>query len=243
MKTIGLVGGTTWYSTLDYYRYANEMVNETLGDNNYAQIIINSVNYGDITKRVQADDWKGVGKIISAAAKSLQAAGADCILLGANTMHNVAPDVEASVQIPLIHIARETAKEIKKAGIDSVALLGTKYTMQLDFFKNILSEYGIATMIPNEVGMEKINVAIYDELAKGLVLDPTKKSFLEIIDKLAGLGADGVILGCTEIPMLIKPTDCPLPLFDTTKIHARAAVNFILDIADAPLQEAEKEIV
>lgn len=231
MKTIGLVGGTTWYSTLDYYRYFNEMVNEIQGGDEAAKVIINSVNYGEIKKLTHKGDWKSISKIMCAAAKKAEDAGADCILLGANTMHNVAEDVEKAIKVPLIHIAKETAKEIAKLGIDTVALLGTKYTMQLIFFREILASYGIETLLPSEEGMEKINEAIYEELGKGLVLDPTKKTFIAIIDKLAGLGADGVILGCTEIPLLIKPQDCPLPLFDATRIHARAAVNFALSLS------------
>jgi aspartate racemase len=229
MKTIGLIGGTTWHSTLDYYRYFNEMVNEALGGDEAAKVIINSVNYGEIRKLTQADDWKSISKIICAAARQAEDGGADCILLGANTMHNVAEDVENVISVPLIHIAKEAAKEIKKYHIDTVALLGTRYTMQLDFFKAILASHGITTLIPSEDGINIINAAIYEELAKGIVLEPTKKAFIEIIDILAGLGADGVILGCTEIPLLIKPQDSPLPLFDTMKIHARAAVNFALD--------------
>ena len=228
MKTIGLVGGTTWHSTLDYYRYFNEMIATEVGEFESAKVIINSVNYGEIRKLQQADDWKAISSIICNAAVDLEKGGANCVLLGANTMHRVAPDVEASIKIPLLHIATETAREIKKLNIDTVALLGTKYTMQLNFFKDILTQNGIQTLVPNEEDIEKINAGIYEELSKGVILDNTKKTFIEIIDKLAGLGADGVILGCTEIPMLIKTQDCPLPLFDTTKIHARAAVDFAL---------------
>ncbi len=230
MKKIGLVGGTTWYSTLDYYRYFNEMINEVKGGDEAAEVIIHSVNYADIKKFTIAGNWKAISKTMCEAALKTQEAGAECILLGANTMHNVADEVEKVLKVPLLHIAKETAKEISKLGIDTVALLGTKYTMQLDFFKNILSDYGIKTLLPDEEGIEKINSAIYDELGKGILLDPTKKTFIAIIDRLAGLGADGVILGCTEIPLLIKPEDCPLPLFDTLKIHAKAAVNFSLGL-------------
>ncbi len=228
MKTIGLVGGTTWHSTIDYYRYLNELIIDELGEFESAKVIINSVNFGEIKQLQAQDDWKKISGIICKAAQDLENGGAECILLGANTMHRVADDVQAAISIPLIHIAKETAKEIKKAEIDTVALLGTKYTMQLNFFKDILLEHGIQTLIPKEDGIEKINAAIYDELGKGLLLDPTKKMFMEHIDRLAGLGADGIVLGCTEIPMLIKTQDCPLPLFDTTRIHARAAVNFSL---------------
>jgi aspartate racemase len=232
MKTIGLVGGTTWTSSLDYYRYFNEMVNEHLGGDEAAKVILNSVNYGEIKQLIDDNDWKAVSAIICTAAKRTEDAGADCILLGANTLHYIAEAVEQAVTVPLIHIVKETAKEIKKLDIDTIALLGTKYTMQLSFFRDILTGYGIETLVPSEEGMEKIDNAIYAELAKGMVLDPTKKTFIAIIDKLAGLGADAVVLGCTEIPLLIKQEDCPLPLFDTAKIHARAAVNFVLDLSE-----------
>lgn len=228
MKTIGLIGGTTWYSTIDYYKYINLYTNENLGGDQSARIIINSINYGEIITLTREDRWGEISKIICQAAKQLEQAGADCVLIGANTMHHVASDVSAAINIPLIHIATETAKEIRKLDIDTVALLGTKYTMELAFFRDILQEHGIKTILPAADSMEKINTAIYEELGKGVILDPTKKMFLEIIDKLAGLGADGVILGCTEIPLLIKPADSPLPVFDTTAIHAKAAVNFAL---------------
>lgn len=204
------------------------MAAEELGEFHNAKVIINSINFAEVRELQLKDDWKKISSIICKAAKSLEAADADCILLAANTMHLVANDVEEAVNIPLIHIAKETAREIKNAGIDTVALLGTRYTMQLDFFKDTLSQYGIETLIPKSDAVENINAAIYDELAKGLLLDPTKKMFLDTIDLLAGLGADGIVLGCTEIPMLIKTQDCPLPMFDTTKIHARAAFDFML---------------
>jgi aspartate racemase len=229
MKTIGLIGGTTWHSSVDYYRYINQMVNEQLGGDEAARVILNSVNYGEIISLTQNDDWKGIAKIICKAAIQTEKAGADCILLGANTMHNIAAEVEKAISVPLIHIATETAKEIGKMGITTIALLGTRYTMQMSFFKDILSDHGIKTLVPSAEGIDIVNNAIYQELAKGIVVDLTKKSFISIIDLLAGQGADGVILGCTEIPLLIKPEDCPLPTFDTTMIHARAAVNFALD--------------
>lgn len=232
MKTIGLIGGTTWHSTLDYYRYINEMANEKLGGDEAAKMIIISVNYGEIKKLTINGEWGKVSKIMCDAAKKAEDAGADCILIGANTMHNIAGDVVKSISIPFIHIATETAKEISAAGIDTIALLGTRYTMQMDFFKNILAEYNIKTLLPSDEEIELVNAAIYDELAKGVVQDTTKKTFISVIDKMAGQGADGVILGCTEIPLLIKPSDCPLPLFDTTLIHARAAVKFALDVPE-----------
>jgi aspartate racemase len=228
MKTIGLIGGTTWFSSIDYYRYINELVNKRLGGDEAAKVILNSVNYGEIKELTNNNNWDAVATIISTAAKRTQDAGADCILLCANTMHNIAGKVQEAITVPLIHIADATANEIKKAGLASVALLGTKYTMQLDFFKHRLSTNGIRTLIPDEDGIEKINASIYNELGKGIILAETKQLFLRVIDQLREEGANGVILGCTEIPLLIKPIDCSLPLFDTTFIHASAAVDFTL---------------
>ena len=228
MKTIGLVGGTGWVSTLDYYRYFNELVFKNTSGESTAEVIINSVNYPAIAKLTAEGKWDVITKIITEAALALQTAGADCILLGANTMHNIAPQVKAAINIPFIHIAEETGKEIKKKGLKKVALLGTKYTMQLPFFKDILASMGIETIIPNESDIQIINDAIYKELALGIITAVTKENYLQIMQKLQQAGAEGIILGCTEIPLLIKPNDFDLPLFDTTFIHANVAVNFSL---------------
>ena len=228
MKTIGLVGGTGWVSTLDYYRYFNELVFKNTDGESTAEVMINSVNYPAIAKLTAAGKWNDITKIITEAALALQTAGADCILLGANTMHNIAPQVKAAINIPFIHIAEETGKEIKKKGLKKVALLGTKYTMQLPFFKDVLESMGIETIIPNESDIQIINDAIYKELALGIITAVTKENYLEIMQKLQQDGVEGIILGCTEIPLLIKPNDFDLPLFDTTFIHANAAVNFSL---------------
>ena len=228
MKTIGLIGGTTWYSTIDYYRYINELVNNKLGGDETAKVILNSVNYGEVKKLTLKNDWDSIANIICTAARKTQDAGADCILLCANTMHHIADKVEQAITIPLIHIADATASEIKKADLKTVALVGTKYTMQLNFFKDRLLTHGINPLIPGEDGIEKANAAIFNELGKGIILPETKQLFMKIINQLILQGAQGVILGCTEIPLLIKPADCPLPLFDTTFIHAAAAVDFAL---------------
>ena len=228
MKTIGLVGGTGWVSTLDYYRYFNELVFKNTDGESTAEVIINSVNYPAIAKLTAAGKWDDITKIITEAALALQTAGADCILLGANTMHHIAPQVKAAINISFIHIAEETGKEIKKKGLKKVALLGTKYTMQLPFFKEVLASMKIETIIPNENDIQIINDAIYKELALGIITAVTKENYLQIMQKLQQEGAEGIILGCTEIPLLIKPNDFDLPLFDTTFIHANAAVNFSL---------------
>ena len=228
MKTIGLVGGTGWVSTLDYYRYFNELVFKNTDGESTAEVIIKSVNYPAIAKLTAAGKWDDITKIITEAALALQTAGADCILLGANTMHHIAPQVKAAINIPFIHIAEETGKEIKKKGLKKVALLGTKYTMQLPFFKDVLASMEIETIIPHENDIQIINDAIYKELALGIITAVTKENYLQIMQKLQQEGAEGIILGCTEIPLLIKPNDFDLPLFDTTFIHANAAVNFSL---------------
>ncbi len=228
MKKIGLIGGLTWVSTLEYYRLLNELINEREGGSEAAEIILYSVNFGPIKKMTEAGDWNGISAIICHAARVLEKAGADCLMLGANTMHKIAPEIQASISIPLIHIATITAHAINKQNMKRIALLGTKYTMQLDFYKNALAQYGIETLVPGEKDIEVINTSIYTELGKNIFLPATRQQYVEIINELAGRGAEGVILGCTEIPMLIKQTDSSIPVFDTTKLHAMAAVEFAL---------------
>jgi len=228
MKTIGLIGGISWLSTIDYYRLLNQKINEQLGGVHSAQILLSSVNFDEVKRLTLADDWNGLAGMMSREAKRLEQAGADFILIGANTMHNIADDVQASINIPLIHIAEEAGKEIVKLQLKKVALLGTKYTMQLDFYKNKLAEQGIETIIPNEADIEYINTAIYDEMGKGIFLPERKQGFIRIINQLKEQGAEGVILGCTEIPILIQQNDSPIPVFDTTAIHVNAAVNVAL---------------
>ncbi len=228
MKTIGLIGGLSWVSTLDYYRIINEEVNKLRGGDEAARLILYSLNYGKIKKLSIAGDWNAIIIMITNAAQKLEKAGADCLLICANTMHKVANEVKAAISIPLIHIADVTADEIKMSNLDVVALLGTKYTMQMDFYKEKLSGHGIKTIIPNEPDVAVVNDAIYQELGRGIFLEKTKNEFIRIINDLGESGAKGVILGCTEIPILIKQSDCKLPLFDTTFLHAKAAVNFAL---------------
>ena len=228
MRTIGLVGGTGWVSTIDYYRYFNELVFAGTNGQSTAEVIINSVNYPAIARLTAAGKWDEIALIMQNAAVTLEQAGVACILLGANTMHNVAPAVQAAINIPLIHIAEETGKEIVKKGLKKVALLGTKYTMQMDFFKDKLSEQSITTIIPQEEDITIINDGIYKELALGIITPENKKAYLQVMNKLKEQGAEGIILGCTEIPLLIKQADFDLPLFDTTFIHATAAVKFSL---------------
>jgi aspartate racemase len=228
MRTIGLIGGITWLSTMDYYRLLNQKVNEQLGGVHSAQILLSSVDFNEVKRLTLANDWNGLANMMSREANRLQQAGAACILIGANTMHNIAEAVQASIRIPLINIAVETGKEIQKLQLKKVALLGTKYTMQLPFYKNVLARQGIETLVPNEVDMEYINTAIYEEMGKGIFLPERKTEIIRIIHQLKDEGAEGVILGCTEIPILIKQEDSPIPVFDTTAIHVNAAARFAL---------------
>ena len=228
MKTIGLIGGTSWFSTIDYYRIFNETVNKRLGNNSSAKILLYSVNFDEIVTLTKNNDWEGIGVIMSAAAKNLELAGADCMLLGANTMHIIADKIQSVLSIPLLHIADVVAAEIERKELKHMLLLGTKYTMQSSFYANRLQSKGIKLTIPDLDEMEIINNSIYNELGKGLILPETKNIYLNIINKYIGEGVEGVILGCTEIPLLIKQIDCSIPLLDTTLLHASAAVDFAL---------------
>jgi len=227
MKTIGIIGGLTWLSTSEYYRLINQQINEKLGGVEAGKIILYSVNFAEIKVLTENNDWEGITVIIKDIAIKLEAAGADCILIGANTMHKIADEVQSAIHIPLIHIAEETAKVIDEKGLGKVALLGTKYTMQLDFYTKKLAAKGIITIIPDEEDIAYINNAIYTEMGKGLFLAETKGRFIQIINKLQQSGAEAVILGCTEIPILIKQDDVAVPVLDTTAIHVSAAVNFV----------------
>jgi aspartate racemase len=229
MKTIGLIGGTSWVSTIDYYRIINSTVNERLGGMESAKMIIHSVNYGEIVSLTQKGDWDSITVIIRNAAQQAEKAGADCLLLGANTMHQIADPIQEAVSIPLIHIADVTANAIRQKGIDTVLLLGTRYTMNGEFYKQKLEQRGIKRLIPDPETMEFVNNTIYNEMGKGIFLPETKKTYIDIIEKNIPRGVQGVILGCTEIPLLLKQEDSPLPVFDTTLLHATAAVDFALN--------------
>lgn len=226
MKKVGLVGGLTWVSTIEYYRLLNLKVNQRLGGSEAAEILLYSVNFGTIRTLTETGKWDEIASIITYAALKLQEAGAECILLGANTMHKIASEVASKLNVPLIHIADETAKVIRKNGHKKVALLGTKYTMQLSFYKDALAAEGIETIIPNEEDIEYVNRSIYEELSKNLLLPETRSKYQQIIEKLKSSGAEAVILGCTEIPLLISKEDSSLPILDTTNIHAEAAIEF-----------------
>jgi aspartate racemase len=228
VKTIGLVGGTSWASTIDYYRIINEEANNRRGGLNFARIVVYSLDYGEIHALSTKKETEGIRSLLIDGAKKLESIGAECMLLCANTMHMYAEAVQNAVTIPLIHIAVATASEIRKKKLSTVGLLGTKLTMELDFYKKRLLQEGITAIVPPLEERNFIHHAIDTELVKSITLPATKARFLKIIDGLRAQGAEGIILGCTEIPILIKQGDTDLPVFDTTRIHSLAAVDFAL---------------
>ncbi|MFC2100328.1 aspartate/glutamate racemase family protein [Bacteroidota bacterium] len=228
MKTIGLIGGTTWASTLDYYRYFNQMVQERMGGNHSAKCIIYSINFQDLKNLAIKNDWDGITQMLIDMGNTLKRSGADCLLLGANTLHKVADKVRDAVDLPLIHVANATAEVINNSGLNKVGLLGTQVTMEEPFYKEILKDHHIDSITPAQPSREFIQNSIFNELGKGLILGDTKNEYLDIIKLLINEGSEGIILGCTEIPMIIKQQDVSVPVFDTTIIHAKAAVDFIL---------------
>ena len=230
MKTIGLIGGTTWVSTLEYYRLINEETNKKLGGLSSAKCILYSFNYAEIDKLNKNENHKEIAKLVINTAKQLENASADCLLLCANTMHMYVDELVINTSLPLIHIADATAKEIKTRGFSKVGLLGTRWTMEKDFYTKRLADKGIETIVPEKPEREFIHKSIMEEFAKEVFLDETKKCFLEIINDLEKNGAQGIVLGCTEIPLLIKQSDTHLSIFNTLEIHARAAVEFALSV-------------
>jgi len=225
MKTIGLLGGMSWESTVGYYRAINEGVKKSLGGLHSAKIILYSVDFDPIEKLQHKGDWEGTAKILSNAALSIQAAGADFLLICTNTMHKVAPEIEKAIRIPVLHIADATAEVLVNDGVKKVGLLGTKFTMEHDFYKGRLSKkYDLDVIVPNPENRKTIHDIIYQELCMGKIKDKSKEKYLRIIDKLTNGGAEAVILGCTEIGMLVSQSDTGVELYDTTAIHAQKAV-------------------
>ncbi|MCB6610407.1 aspartate/glutamate racemase family protein [[Clostridium] symbiosum] len=223
MKTIGMIGGMSWESTVTYYKIINEVVKEELGGLHSAKILLYSVDFEEIEKYQSDGEWDRAGEVLADAAGKLENAGADYIVICTNTMHKVVPQIEAHIGIPVIHIAEATADILLQSGMNRVALLGTKYTMTQDFYKEKLVGAGIEVLIPGEEEIEEINDVIFKELCRGIISEASKQKYLAVIDKLAAAGAQGVILGCTEIGMLIREADTALPVFDTTQIHATKA--------------------
>ena len=223
LKTIGLIGGMSWESTLTYYKIINETVKERLGGLHSAKCILYSVDFQEIEECQANGNWEKSGEILGEAANNLEKAGADFIVICTNTMHKVVNQIKEKISIPILHIAEMTAEKILEKGLKNIALLGTKYTMEQDFYKSKLIEKGINVIIPDKNDIEIINEVIYDELCLGTINSNSKKKFLEIVHKLRSKGAEGIILGCTEIGLLIKNADTDVPLFDTAIIHAEQA--------------------
>lgn len=229
MKTLGLLGGMTWHSTVDYYRLINEGVQKRLGGSHSAQMLLLSIDFVPVEKLQERGDWAGMGRMMGDWAKTLEAAGAEGLVICTNTMHRLAADVQKAIGIPLIHIADATAAAVKQAGFHTVGLLGTRYTMELDFYRGRLEkEHGLKVLIPDEPGRTAVHDVIYKELTYGTIRDESRAAYIAVIRDLVRRGAQGVILGCTEIPLLVKEKDSPVPVFDTTALHAAAAVDFAL---------------
>lgn len=228
MKTIGLIGGMSWESTSLYYQIINEYIQHKKGGLYSAKCILYSVNFEEISSMQKTGQWQKCGEILGNIAKNLETAGADFITICTNTMHKVVPDIQKYINIPIIHIAEATYNRIKEAGIKNIGLLGTKYTMKEDFYKNILIDKGLNVIIPEDDEVEFINNVIFNELCKGDIKAESKRKFLEIVDRLKLRGAEGIILGCTEIVMLISQKDIDIKVFDTTQIHAETAAELSL---------------
>ncbi|WP_162063987.1 aspartate/glutamate racemase family protein [Vibrio taketomensis] len=229
MKTIGLLGGMSWESTLSYYKSINEGVKQTLGGLNSAKISMYSVNFAEIEKLQHEGKWDETAAILSDAAVSVEKAGADFLLICTNTMHKVAPQIEANISIPILHIADATAHKLLESGVRKVGLLGTNFTMEQDFYKGRLSDkFGIDVVVPEQADRLNVHEIIYQELCRGEIKDESRKVYLDIIEKLHQQGAQAVILGCTEIALLVKQSHTDVPLFDTTAIHAEAAVKLAI---------------
>jgi aspartate racemase len=229
MKTIGLIGGMSWESSSEYYRIINEEVKQRLGGLHSAKCILYSVDFEEIEICQRNGEWEKTAQILTDAARSLEVAGADFIVICTNTMHKVADKIQAGIHIPLLHIADITAQQVLSKGIKTIGLLGTRYTMEQDFYKSRLETQGIKVLIPKETDRVIINSVIYNELCLGQIIDESRARYKTIIEDLIEQGADGIILGCTEIGLLVKPEDSNVPLFDTTLIHARGAVDYALN--------------
>ena len=232
MKVIGLIGGMSWESTVPYYRIVNETVKQRLGGLHSARVVLYSVDFDEIERLQHSDQWTVAGERLAYVACAVERAGAECVVLCTNTMHKVAPQIEAAVRIPLLHIADATAAEIKSAKVSTVGLLGTRFTMEQDFYKDRLQrDHGLRVVIPNADDRAIVHRVIYEELCLGNVVDASRGEYRRVMNDLVRQGAQAIILGCTEITLLVRPSDSAVPLFDTTSIHARKAAEWALGIA------------
>ena len=232
MKTIGLIGGMSWESTVTYYKVINETVKEKLGGLHSAKCLLYSVDFEEIEACQAQGQWEESGIILTQAAQALERAGADFLVICTNTMHKVAPQIQRDVSIPLLHIANATARQLHRQGITRVGLLGTRYTMEQDFYKEVLRQEGIQVLIPGEKDRNLVNDVIYHQLCLGIISPQSRKEYLRIIGELAEQGAQGVILGCTEIGLLVSQENTSVPLFDTTLIHGRQAALFAMGMEE-----------
>ena len=232
MKIIGLLGGMSWESTVEYYRVANTTVREALGGLHSARILMCSLDFADLARFMADSDWDRIGAVLSRAAKSLETAGADFIVLATNTMHKLAPEISSSISIPILHIADSLALEVKAASLTRLGLLGTKPTMEMDFYREKLKAHALEALIPPEDDREELHRIIFEELCCGKIEPSSKKAALAIIGRLMERGAEGVILGCTELGLLLRPEDAPVPMFDSALIHARRAALTALEDSD-----------
>lgn len=230
MKILGLIGGISWVSTLDYYKNINLGVNEHLGDLNFAECIIYSFNYQEIKKNNDSGKWDKTLEMLSKAAQTMKSGGAEAIVLCANTMHKIADQLQDNVGLPVIHIATATAEAINQTGLKKVGLLGTRFTMEEAFFRDKLIAKGIDIVIPDDADRAHLHWTIFEELGRNILNPATKQFYIEVINKLIAQGVEGIIMGCTEIPLLINQSDVNIPLFDTTVIHSKAAIKFALGI-------------
>ena len=230
MKTIGMIGGMSWESSIEYYRIINQAVRTELGGLHSAKSIMYSVEFAEIEALQHQDRWDDAARIMVSAARSIEAGGADFVIICTNTMHKLYDSVQDGIKIPMLHIADATAEAVKARGIEKIALLGTRFTMEENFYKGrLVQNYGLEVIIPVDEDMEIIHRVIYDELCAGIIKPDSKQSYADIIERLVKEGAEGIILGCTEIGLLVKQGDSPVPLFDTTEIHAQAAVKYALE--------------
>jgi len=229
MKTVGLLGGMSWESTILYYQVLNRGVRERLGGLHSAKILLHSVDFAEIEALQVAGQWQQAGELLAAAATGLQQGGADMVLICTNLMHKVAPVVEDRLEVPRLHIADAAGREIVRRGVRKVGLLGARYTMEEGFYRDRLGErFGIEVVIPEPAGRELVHRVIFEELCRGELRDTSRAAYLDVIGQLAEQGAEGVVLGCTEIPLLVRPQDCELPLFNTTELHAGYALDEML---------------
>ncbi|MFC9233769.1 aspartate/glutamate racemase family protein [Streptomyces decoyicus] len=232
MKTIGLLGGMSWESTAEYYRLLNQLTRERLGGLHSSKCVLYSVDFAEIERLQVEGRWEQAAQVLTEAARALESAGADMLLLCTNTMHKVADEVSAAVTVPLVHLADTTADAVRSSGLRRIGLLGTAFTMEQDFYRGRLESHGLDVLVPDAAGRRTVHRVIYEELCQGIVHEASRQAYMAVISDLVAAGAEGIVLGCTEIELLIEPEHSPVPVFPTTRLHAEAAVTRAL--ADAP---------